>query len=135
MRNRIRHGYNRIEPEHALVVTFDNGAPIGLVAPVFVLHVVFAMRIRLPNVDFHPGHRGARRGFHGAQHEKWCTGRVGRDGGPGGQGGRVMCVEGPEDGAFGRGGGFGVVDGVDEEGEPDDVREEDEFLRGRWSVK
>lgn len=39
-----------------------------------------------------------------------------------------MRVEGPEDGAFGAGGRFGVVDGVDEEGEAEDVGEEDEFL-------
>jgi hypothetical protein len=37
-------------------------------------------------------------------------------------------VEGAEDCAFGAGGGFGVVDGVDEEGEAEDVGEEDEFL-------
>jgi hypothetical protein len=37
-------------------------------------------------------------------------------------------VEGPEDGAFGAGGGFGVVDCVDEEGEAEDIGEENEFL-------
>jgi hypothetical protein len=40
-----------------------------------------------------------------------------------------VCVEGAEDGAFGGRGGFGMVDGVDEERESDDVGEEDEFLR------
>ena len=39
-----------------------------------------------------------------------------------------MCVEGPEDGAFGAVRGFGVVDTVDEEGEANYVREQDEFL-------
>jgi hypothetical protein len=37
-------------------------------------------------------------------------------------------VEGAEDCAFGGRGGFGVIEGVDEEGEAEDVGEEDEFL-------
>jgi hypothetical protein len=121
MRNWVRHGNNRIEPEHALVVTFDDGAPVGLVAPVFVLHVVFALRIRLPYVDLHPRHGGAGRRLHGAQHEEWCAGGVSGYGGPGSESGGVVCVEGAEDGAFGGGGGFGMVDGVDEKRESDDV--------------
>jgi len=42
-------------------------------------------------------------------------------------------VEGPQDGALGGAGGLGVVDGVDEEGEAENVGEEDEFLRD-WSA-
>lgn len=37
-------------------------------------------------------------------------------------------MEGAEDRAFCRAGGFGVVDAVDEKGEAEDVGEEDEFL-------
>lgn len=37
-------------------------------------------------------------------------------------------MEGAEDGAFCGVGGFGVVDGVDEKREAEDVREENEFL-------
>jgi hypothetical protein len=37
-------------------------------------------------------------------------------------------MEGPQDGAFGAVCRLGVVDCVDEEGEAEDVREEDEFL-------
>lgn len=40
-----------------------------------------------------------------------------------------MCVEGPEDGAFGARGGFRVVDAVDQERKAEDIGEEDEFLR------
>jgi hypothetical protein len=47
---------------------------------------------------------------------------------PGGDGWGVVGVEGPEDGAFGGVWGFGVVDGVDEEGEAEDVGKENEFL-------
>lgn len=39
-----------------------------------------------------------------------------------------MCVKGPQDRAFSGVGGLGVVDVVDEEGETQDIREEDEFL-------
>ena len=41
---------------------------------------------------------------------------------------RFVRVEGAEYSAFGGGGGFRVVDRVDEEGEAEDVGEEDEFL-------
>jgi hypothetical protein len=44
-----------------------------------------------------------------------------------------MGMEGAEDGAFGGEGRFRVVDGVDEEGETEDVGEEDEFLSHRIS--
>jgi hypothetical protein len=44
-------------------------------------------------------------------------------------------VEGAEDGAFGRLRGFGVVDGVDEEGKTKDVGEEDEFLQSKRSAQ
>ena len=39
-----------------------------------------------------------------------------------------MAVEWPKDGALGARGGFGVIDGVDEEREPQNIGKKDKFL-------
>lgn len=73
IRDRIRHRHNRIEPKHALGISVNHRAPIRLVAPVLVLHIVLAVAVRFPHVNFDAADCSARRGFHGAQHEKWVA--------------------------------------------------------------
>jgi hypothetical protein len=129
IRNAIRHGHNRFKPKHALVITTYHGPPIRLFpAVVLVLHVVHTLTVRFPYIDLGVVYRRAGRGLDGAQAEQWLAFRVGADAGPGGSVLGIVCVVGTEDRAFGGGGGFGVVDGVYEEGETEGVGEEDEFL-------
>lgn len=94
----------------------------------FILHVVFAIAVRFPDVDFHAFDRLPLRVFDGADDQTRLTLRVVGDLRAVGLGEGVVRVEGSEDRAFGAGGGFGVVDAVDEEGEAEDVGEENEFL-------
>ena len=93
-----------------------------------MLHIVKSLRVRLPNVDLHVGNRVAVYVFDGAEHEAGGALRIVGDGVAGRHVGGFVRMEGPEDGAFGGVGGFGVVYGVDEEGEAENIGEEDEFL-------
>ena len=85
------------------------------------MHVIHAFRIRFPHVDFGVRDRGAVSVFHGTYAQKRFAARV--------VGKRLSClyrrrfvrVVGAENGAFGGGSGFGVVDGVYEERETDYV--------------
>ena len=128
VRDRIRHRHNRLEPKQALLIAQHNCPAVRLVAPVLVLHVILSVAVCFPDVNLDAGQGRARGGFHGAQDEQRRAGGVGRDVGSGRQRGRVVSVKRAEDGAFSGGGRLGVVDGVDEEGEADDVAEEDKFL-------
>ena len=108
--NRIRHGYNPFEPKHTLIVTRNHCAAIGLVAAVLILHIVLAVGIRFPDVDFDAGDWGPGCGFHSAEDKQRCARGVGRDFGAwcGGRG--IVRVEGTKDRTFSGGRGFGVVD-------------------------
>lgn len=76
-----------------------------------------ARRIRLPNIDLHVFHRLPVGIFHRADDEEGLAGGIVADAGPRGEGLGVVRVEWAQDCAFGAVGGFGVVDGVDEDGE------------------
>ena len=93
-----------------------------------VLHVVESLTVGFPDVDFDSFDGGAGGGFEGAEDEAGFAVRVVGDLRAVGLGLGFVGVEGAEDCAFGAGGGFGVVDAVDEEGEAEDVGQEDEFL-------
>jgi hypothetical protein len=127
MRNRIRHGHNSPEPKIAVRVAHQDPAAIGP-RPVGVLHVVEALRVRLPDVDACALDGAAGQVAHGTQHETGLALRVLRQRAALREFVRFVCVKGAEDGGV-RGAGRGwVVDGVDEEGDAEDVGEEDEFL-------
>lgn len=130
IRNRIRHGNNRLEPKRAILTTQHHRPTIRLIPAVLVLHIIFALGVRFPDVDFNAGDGGAGCGFHGAEDEQGGAVGVGGYAVSRGEVRGVVGVEGAEDGAFCAVGGFGVVEGVDEEGEADYVGEEDEFLGG-----
>lgn len=98
--NRIRHGHNGVEPEHTLLVTVYYGAAVGLGAPVVVLHVILAVAVRLPDIDFHASHRVASGRLDSAQDEQRVPIRVGRDGEAVGIGRSIVGMEGAKDCAF-----------------------------------
>ena len=52
MRDRIRHRHNRLKPEYAVLVALHNGTSIWSIA-IGMLHIIEALRVRFPNVDFH----------------------------------------------------------------------------------
>lgn len=131
VRDGVGHGDDSVEPEDTLLVAVYHGAPVGLVAAVVVLHIVLAVAVRLPDVDLDALDRLARGALDGAKHEQRVAVGIGGDGEAVLVRGRVVRVEGAEDGALGAVGRLGVVDGVDEQREADDVGEEDEFLAGQ----
>jgi hypothetical protein len=78
-----------------------------------ILHIVLPVAVSFPDVDFDAFDRLAFGVFDRADYKaRLAVGVVG-DLGAVGLGDGVVGVEGPEDGAFGAGGGFGVVDAVD----------------------
>jgi hypothetical protein len=59
------------------------------------------MTIRFPHINLDAADGRAGRGFHGAEYEQGGTRGVGGYRRPRCERGSVVCVEGPEDGAFG----------------------------------
>ena len=111
MRNRIRHRNNGLEPENPIAVAGHNGSLIRTVAA-GVLHVVEALGVGLPDVDFDVGDRSARGIFDGTQNKAGLAVGIMGDLRPIGLWLRLVRVEGSQDGAFGAGGWFGMVDAV-----------------------
>lgn len=128
VRNRVRHRHNGVEPEDAFIVAVDDCAAVGLAAAVLVLHVVLAVAVSLPDVHLDACNGRARRRLDRAQHQQRLAVRVGRDGEAVLVRGRVVRVEGAQDGALGGVRRLGVVDRVYQQREADDVGEEDELL-------
>jgi hypothetical protein len=77
------------------------------------LHIVLSIAVRFPNVDLHSFYWLPFCVLHGANHETRLTFGVVCDLCTIGFGDGIVCVEGPEDGAFGARGRFRVVDAVD----------------------
>ena len=130
VRNRIRHRHNRFEPEHPGIIAVHHGSLIRSFST-RVLHIIESFAVRFPDIDLDSADRLASSVFEGAEDETGLAVRVVGDHRAVGEGLGLVGMEGAEDGAFGAGGGFGVVDGVDEEREAEDVGEEDELLRIR----
>lgn len=120
MRNRVGNGRDRLEPEHSLVIRSHDASTIRPIPP-RILHIIMARRIRLPNIDLHVLHGLPVGIFHRADDEEGLAGGVVGNAGPRGKGLGVVRVEWAQHGAFGAVGGFGVVDGVDEDGEAEDI--------------
>lgn len=116
MRNRIRHRHNSLEPKDTLFITLHYRSPIRL-RSLRILHVVEALGVSLPDIDFHAADSFAACVFDGAEHETGFSVWVMRDCASVGLVLGVGGVERAKDCAFGALGGFGVVDTVDEEGE------------------
>lgn len=127
VRNGVAHGLDALEPEAALIVRHHD-APLGRLVAVGVLHIIVSATVRLPNVNMDPGNRIPGRVLDRANCKHrlalgvGCHARSVRDGR------RIVCVERAQDRALGRIGRFGVVDGIDEEREAENIGEEDEFL-------
>lgn len=127
VRDRVRNRLDGLEPEESFLVTVHDAAAVGTFT-VRVLHVVVARRVRLPDVNLHALDGLAVGVLERAQdEERLSLGIVGHHVACGHLL-RFMGVEGAQDGALRGALGLGVVDGVDEEGEAEDVGEEDEFL-------
>ena len=127
IRDTIRHRHNRLEPKHTLLITMHH-SPLIRPLSTRILHIIEALAVRFPNIDLDVFDWFAVCVFDVAEDEAgFAVGVVGDDA-------AVWCdlgfvgVEGAEDCAFCALGWFGVVYAVDEEGEAEDVREEDEFL-------
>jgi hypothetical protein len=128
MRNRVRYWDNGVEPENPFFVTVYDGSSICLVPTVIVLYVVFTVAIRLPDVYFDTFNWLAGCGFHSAEYKEGVTVRVGRYGEAILVGWGIVRMERSQYGAFSRVRRLGVVNGVDEERETNDIREQDELL-------
>lgn len=127
VRDGIRNGHNGPEADHAILVAHHHATPVGSL-PVGILHVVEALGVRLPHVHGHPGQRPPPGVLDGAHDQQRLPVLVGGNGSPGLDAVRILGVEGPEDGALGGPGKLGVVDGVDEQRQPQHVGQQDELL-------
>ena len=112
IRDRVRHWHDRLEPKDSFIITMHHSSLVRLLAT-FVLHIVLSIAVRFPNVDLHSFYWLPFCVLHGANHETRLTFGVVCDLGTIGFGYGIVCVEGPEDGAFGARGRFRVVDAVD----------------------
>lgn len=100
VRDRIRHGRDRIKPEDAVLVAAHDAAPVGPVAA-GILHVVVARRVGLPDIDLDALNGLAVCVLDGADDkERLALGIVRHQAALGDLFGFVS-VEGAEDGAFG----------------------------------
>jgi hypothetical protein len=129
MWNGIWYRHDGMEPENAVFVAMYDGPAICLTPSVVVLHIVLAVAVRLPDIDLDALDRLARRRLDGTEHEKRLSIRVGRDREAVLISGGIVGMERAKDGALSRVRGLGMVDGVDEKGEADYVRKQDELLR------
>lgn len=127
MWNGVRHRHNRLEPKQPFLITLHH-CPLVWSFSSSILHVVEAFAVCLPNVNFYALDGFALGVLDGAEDEAgFAVGIVGYLGTVWG-GFCFVGVEWSEDCAFGACWWFWVVDAVDEKGEAEDIREEDEFL-------
>jgi hypothetical protein len=86
-----------------LLIALQHRAAVGLFRPfiIFVLDVVYAVRICFPDIDLDGGDWGAGSVAHGAEDKEGLAFGVGGDGGAEGCRGGVVRVVRAEDGAFG----------------------------------
>ena len=98
--NRVRHWHDRLEPEDSVLVTMHHSSLVRLLAA-FVLHIVFSIAVRFPDVDLHSFYWLSFCVFDGADHETWLALGVVCDLSTIGFGDGVVRVEWPKDGAFG----------------------------------
>lgn len=127
MRDWVAHRLQPLEPEPAFLIT-QHDAPLARLVPVAVLDVIMPAAVRLPDINLDALNGVPSRVSDGTNGKHRLTRRVGGHRGAVLEEGRIVGVEGAEDGALGCAGGFGVVDVVEEEGEAEGVGEEDEFL-------
>jgi len=113
VRNRIRYRHDSLEPEFTLLIATQYCSSFRR-RPVGVLHVIKTLAVSLPDIDFGVRDRRASRVAHAAENQTRLALRIVRDRAAVCFGFGVVRVERSEDGAFSRGGGFGVVDTVDE---------------------
>jgi hypothetical protein len=108
----VGHGHYCLEPEDPLRIAMHHSSLVRLLAA-FVLHVVLSVAVSLPDVDFDAFDRLAFGVFDGADYQAGLTVGVVGDLSAVRLRNRVVRVEGAENGAFGAGNWFGVVDAVD----------------------
>lgn len=115
VRNRVWHRHDRLEPKEAFLVTVHHRSLIWLLPPL-ILHVVFALAVRLPDVYLDAGYRLAICAFHCADNETWLAIRIVCDLGTVGFRDRIVGVEWSKDSAFGASWRLWVIDAVYQEG-------------------
>lgn len=125
--NRVRNRHDRIEPEVSIIVAGDDGPPVWAITT-SVLHVVEALGVRLPDIDF-----GALQGVSGlvansAENETGLAIGVARDRPTVVNMVGIMCVEGSQDCAVRGALWLGVIHRVNEERDSQDIAKKDEFL-------
>lgn len=120
VRDWVWHWHNRLEPEQPFLVTVHHCSLIWLF-PTLILHVVFALAIRFPDVYLDAWYRLSVGVLDCADDEARFTTWVMGDLGTIGLGNRIVGMEGSEDGALGAGWWFRMVDAVDKERETEDV--------------
>lgn len=95
---------------------------------VSVLHIVEAVRICFPDVHANADHRFASKIKDLANDKEWLSVGVTVDVLAIGVCGSIVCMEWTEYSAFSRVRRLWVIDGIDQEGQSQHVREEDKFL-------
>lgn len=125
--DRVADRLDASEPEAALVVRDHDAALAGAVL-VAVLHVVVAARVRLPNVHLDAGQRVPIAVLDGADGQHRLALGVRRHALPVGQRRGVVRVEGTQDRTLGAARRRRVVDVVDQQRQPEHVRQQDELV-------
>lgn len=120
VRNGIWHWHNRLEPEHAILITVHDRTSIWTTS-VCVLDIVEAMGVRLPDIDLYTLDGLAGRILDGAKNQAWLAVGVVRDEAAVLLMHGFMRVEGSQHGAFGAGRGLRVVDAVNKQRETDNI--------------
>src|SRR5215218_5190191 len=121
---------DRAEPEAAVAVAGEKAPAVPLRLGAGLLDVVEAVVVGLPDVDQGAGQGGAVQGADLAGDHAGLAGGDQVDGVAQLAAGRGDHVERPEHGRVGRHRRRPVVDGVDQHGHPEHVREQDELLAG-----
>jgi hypothetical protein len=120
VRNRIRHRKDRFEPESTRLVTGQD-CPAVWPWTIAVLYIVEALRVSFPDVDFGSGYRIAIDVFDSAQNEKWLPTWICGDGTTMLATNGFVSVECSKDRAICAAFWLRVIDGVDQQGETQDV--------------
>jgi hypothetical protein len=69
IRNWVWHRYNTLEPKHTIFVTPYDRTAVCFIAPILILHVVFAMGVCLPHIYLDVWHRFAGCGLDSTEDE------------------------------------------------------------------
>jgi hypothetical protein len=120
MRNRIWHRHDGLEPESSLLVSSHHTSPIHALSLV-LLHIIMTCAVRLPDIDLNVRDGVPSDILDAAEDQAWLAGWVAGHQFPVSYRRCFVGVEGAENRSFCRGGRFGMVNCVDEQGETENV--------------